>query len=395
MTIQKADVVIIGAGSTGMSAAYELSKAGVDVLVVDRRSLAMEAAGRNPGGIRQIGRDPDELPLIVGAMKRWHALSEELGCDLEVREDGYLWVAMSEKDLEMQRSLVERDSHYGIKEYVYDRGQIRELAPAISDVVLGGLYSPTDLLANPFLVARGYYTNAKRYGARFLFDTEVLNIRIENDRVQGVVTSNGEISTNVIINAAGPWSDHIGRMAGIDIPLSPCPNQFIVTEPVKAILPPFLLISAIGVCRQSEEGHVYIGNTNAPGGIGGFSKATNYGEMTRTATNILKIVPAFKKLNIIRTWVGTIDFSPDDNFIFGHVDKVEGLILASGFSGHGFALTPILGQLLCELIVQGKTSLPVDAFKLDRFKHGVVEKEGHFAHQHMADKTTQPPTTNS
>jgi glycine/D-amino acid oxidase-like deaminating enzyme len=153
MTIQKADVVIIGAGSTGMSAAYELAKAGVDVLVVERRSLAMEAAGRNPGGIRQIGRDPDELPLIVGAMKRWHALSEELGCDLELREDGYLWVAMSEKDLEMQRGLVERDSHYGIKEYVYDRGQIRELAPAISDVVLGGRYSPTDLLANPFLVA--------------------------------------------------------------------------------------------------------------------------------------------------------------------------------------------------------------------------------------------------
>jgi sarcosine oxidase, subunit beta len=388
MTIQKADVVIIGAGSTGMSAAYELAKAGVDVLVVDRRSLAMEAAGRNPGGIRQIGRDPDELPLIVGAMKRWHALSEELGCDLELREDGYLWVAMSEKDLEMQRGLVERDSHYGIKEYVYDRRQIRELAPAISDIVLGGLYSPTDLLANPFLVARGYYTNAKRYGARFLFDTEVLNIRIENDRIQGVVTSDGEISTNVIINAAGPWSDHIGRMAGIDIPLSPCPNQFIVTEPVKAILPSFLLISAIGVCRQSEEGHVYIGNTNAPGGIGGFSKATNYGEMTRTATNILKIVPAFRKLNIIRTWVGTIDFSPDDNFIFGHVDKVVGLILASGFSGHGFALTPILGQLLCELVVQGKTSLPVDAFRLDRFKHGVVEKEGHFAHQHMADKPT-------
>jgi sarcosine oxidase subunit beta len=395
MTIQKADVVIIGAGSTGMSAAYELAKAGVDVLVVERRSLAMEAAGRNPGGIRQIGRDPDELPLIVGAMRRWHALPEELDCDLELREDGYLWVAMSEKELEMQRSLVERDSHYGIKEYAFDRRQVQELAPVISDVVLGGLYSPTDLLANPFLVARGYYTNAKRYGARFLFDTEVLNLQIEKNCIRGLVTSKGEISTNVIINAAGPWSDHIGRMAGIDIPLSPCPNQFVLTEPVKAILPPFLLISAIGVCRQSEEGNVYIGNTNAPGGIGGFSKATNYGEMTRTVTNIIKIIPAFRKLNIIRTWVGTIDFSPDDNFVFGHVDSVDGLILASGFSGHGFALTPILGQLLCELVVQGKTSLPVDAFRLDRFKHGVIEKDGHFAHQHMVDKTTQLPTASS
>jgi len=385
MTILKADVVIIGAGSTGMSAAYELSKAGVDTLVVDKSSLSMEAAGRNPGGIRQIGRDPDELPLMVEAMQRWHNLPEELGCDLELREDGYLWVALNEKDIEMQRGLVKRDTKYGIKEYVLDLQQIQEMAPAISDFIVGGLYSPTDLIANPFLVARGYYTNAKRYGAKFLFNTEVVDLRMKNNRIDGVLTSQGEISTHVVINAAGPWSDHIARMVDVNIPLSPCPNQFIVTEPVKAILPPLLLISAIGVCRQSEEGNVYIGNTNAPGGIGGFSKATNYDEMTRTAANILKIVPAFRKLNIIRTWVGTIDFSPDDNFIFGHIDQVEGLILASGFSGHGFALTPILGQLLCELIVQGKTTLPVDAFRLDRFNQGVTEKKGHFAHQHMAD----------
>lgn len=387
MTIHKADVVIIGAGTTGISAAYELSKAGVDVLVIDKRSLAMEAAGRNPGGIRQIGRDPDELPLMVAAMRRWRNLSQELGYDLELRQDGYLWVALSDKDLEMQRDLARRDSQYGIEEYVLDLHQIREMAPAISDFIVGGLYSPTDLIANPFRVTSAYHKNAKRLGARFLFDTEVVGLRIEKSHIQSVVTRDGEIATNVVINAAGPWSDQIARMAGVDIPLSPCPNQFIVTEPVKAILPPFLLISAIGVCRQSEEGHVYIGNTNAPGGIGGFSKATNYGEMTRTATNLVKIVPAFRKLNIIRTWVGIIDFSPDDNFIFGPVEQLDGFILASGFSGHGFALTPIVGQLLCELVTRGKTSLPVDAFRLDRFKQGVMEKEGHFAHQHMIDKS--------
>ncbi len=385
MTIQQADVVIVGAGSTGMSAAYELAKSGVNTLVIDKRFLAMEAAGRNPGGIRQIGRDPDELPLMVQAMRRWHGLSEELGCDLELREDGYLWVALTEKDLEMQRGLVERDSHFGIKEYVLDLQQVQKMAPAISNFIVGGLHSPTDLIANPFLVAKGYYTSAKRLGARFLFDTEVTGLHVENNRIQGVITDKGEISTKIVINAAGPWSDRIAQMVGVDLPLSPCPNQFIVTEPVNAILPPFLLISAIGVCRQSEEGHVYIGNTNAPGGIGGFSKATNYGEMTRTVENMLKIVPAFSKLNIIRTWVGTIDFSPDDNFFFGYVDQVEGFILASGFSGHGFALTPVIGQLLGELVVQGKTSLPVEAFRLDRFKQGVAEKKGHFAHQHMTD----------
>jgi len=379
----RADVVIIGAGSTGLSSAYELAKAGVDVLVVEKGFLAREAAGRNPGGIRQIGRDIHEVPLIVAAVRRWHALEEELGCSIELTEDGYLWVALSEQELEMQRELAERDAPYGIREFVLDRDQVREMSPAISDFVFGGLYSPTDLLANPFLVAWGYFRRAQEHGARFLFGTEVVGLRLEGGRVRGVVTDQGEIAADTVINAAGPWADRIGRMAGIEIPLTPCPNQFILTEPMPPILPPFLLISGIAVCRQSQRGHVYIGNTNAPGGISGYSKATNYGEMVRTITNILKIVPAFRGLNIIRTWVGTIDFTPDDNFVFGRVEEVEGLIVACGFSGHGFALTPIIGQLLCELVVDGKTSLPVDAFSLKRFATGKIEKAGHFAHQHI------------
>ena len=385
MTSLRADVVIVGGGQSGLSAAYELAKAGTDVLVVEKRkSLAMEAAGRNPGGIRQIGRDSNELPIIVGAMQRWLGLEEELGCSIELTEDGYLWVALSEDELEMQRGLVERDAAYGIKEFVLGRDELRELAPAVSDFVFGGLYSPTDLIANPFFVAKGYFDRAREYGARFLFGTEVLDLRLQGGRVRGVVTDQGEIATDVVINAAGPWSDRIGRMAGVEIPITPCPNQFIITEPMPPILPPFLLISGIAVCRQcSARGHVFIGNTNAPGGISGYSKATNYDEMVRTVTNILKIVPAFRGLNIIRTWVGIIDFTPDDNFVFGRVDQVEGLILACGFSGHGFALTPIIGQLLCELIVEGETSLPVDAFGLDRFERGVREKAKHFAHQHL------------
>jgi len=383
MKSRHADVVIIGAGSTGLSAAYELAKAGAGVLVVDKRSLAMEAAGRNPGGIRQIGRDVNEVPLMIQAMRRWHDLEEELGCPLEIEEAGYLWVALSEQELETQRQLVERDTAFGIEEYLLDRQQIREMAPAISDFVHGGIHSPTDLIANPFLVAKGYHDGAVRLGGRFLFDTEVLDLCIEGGRVRGVLTDQGEIATDTVINAAGPWSDRIGKMAGIEIPITPCPNQFILTEPMPPILPPFLLISGIAVCRQSARGHVYIGNTNAPGGITGFSKATDYGEMERTVTNILKIVPAYRDLSIIRTWVGTIDFSPDDNFVLGREDSLEGLILASGFSGHGFALTPVIGQLLCELIVDGETSLPVDAFKLERFRSGEVHKAAHFAHQHL------------
>jgi sarcosine oxidase subunit beta len=383
MTSLRADVVIIGAGASGLSSAYELAKAGVGVLVVERGFLTQEQSGRNPGGIRQIGRDVNEVSLIVAAMQRWHGLEEELGCSIELEEDGYLWVALSEQELELQRGLTERDAAYDIEEFILNRDEVRKMAPAISDFVFGALYCPTDMMANPFLVARGYFDAARRHGARFLFGTEVVDLRIQGGRVRGVITDQGEVATDTVINAAGPWSDRIGRMAGVDIPITPCPNQFILTEPMPPILPPFLLISSIAVCRQPALGHVFIGNTNAPGGISGYSKATNYDEMVRTTTNILKIVPAFRGLSIIRTWVGTIDFTPDDNFIFGPVEQVEGLILACGFSGHGFALTPITGQLLCELTVEGETSLPVEAFGLDRFEGGVAGQAKHFAHQHL------------
>jgi sarcosine oxidase subunit beta len=383
MIPRRADVVIIGAGSTGLSAAYELARAGVDVLVVEKSFLAAEASGRNPGGIRQIGRDINEVPLMVAAMQRWHRLEKELGQTINLTEDGYLWVALTEEELKLHRELAERDRPYGIKEFVLDRVEVRQLAPAISDFVAGGLYSPTDCIADPFLVAMGYYNAARRYGARFLFDTEVVNLQLEGGHVHAVITNRGEIAMDTLVIAAGPWSDRIGRMAGVDIPITPCPNQFILTDPVPRILPPFLLISGIAVCRQATNGHVYIGNTNAPGGITGYSKATHHGELVRTVTNILKIVPAFRRLNIMRTWAGTLDFSPDDNFIFGRAEGVEGMILACGFSGHGFALTPIIGQLLCELIVAGTTSLPTETFRLNRFKATVTEKRRHFAHQHV------------
>ncbi len=383
MTAQRADVVIVGAGSTGLSAAYELAKAGADVLVVDKSYLAAEAAGRNPGGIRQIGRDVDEMPLMRAAMRRWHQLDEELDQAINLAEDGYLWVALGEQEMALHRELAERDAAFGVKEIVLDREGLRELAPAISDFVVGALYSPTDCIADPFLVALGYYNAARRCGARFLFETEVTGLRLDGGRVRGLITAAGEMAAETVIVAAGPWSARIGKMAGIDIPLMPCPNQFILTDAVPRILPPFLLISGIAVCRQAANGHVYIGNTNAPGGITGFSKVTDHSELYRATTNIIKIVPAFRDLQVIRTWAGTLDFTPDDNFIFGHVDAVGGLIVACGFSGHGFALTPIVGQLLSELVLQGKTSLPVEAFQLSRFQEGRAAKAAHFAHQHV------------
>jgi sarcosine oxidase subunit beta len=209
------------------------------VTLVDRSFLAAEASGRNPGGIRQLGRDPAEVPLAVEAVRLWSVLEEELGYPIEYRQDGYLWVALNEEELELQEELVKRDAAFGLEVHLLDQRGVKKLAPVIADIVLGASFCPTDGTAHPFYVAQGYAQAARRFGARLLYGTEVQDIRVNNGRVESVITSGGGIATRTVINAAGPWSPFIARMVGIELPITPCPNQFILTEAVPPILPPF------------------------------------------------------------------------------------------------------------------------------------------------------------
>lgn len=381
---EKADVVIIGAGVMGLAAAYELAKGGIDVLVVDQSGLADEASTRNPGGIRLLGRDEAEVPLMLSAMKTWHSLQEELQFDIGLRPDGYLWVALNDKEIKLQEDLVERDAKYGIDERVLYADELKAFAEAFSlNVVKSGLWSPGCRMANPFAVSMGYYRAAKRLGARFWFQSGVTDFKVKNGRIQSIKTPRGEISANIFVNAAGPWAAELAKKVGVEIPIKNLPYQIQCTEPVRQILPAFNVISSKGFLRQSPLGNIYTGNSNATGNKDSFDKSTDNEFMRKTLADFAKIVPATKSLKIIRTWVGIIDFTPDDNFIFGHVDNVEGLVLATGFSGHGFALAPVIGQLIAELIDLGETSLPTDAFHINRFKKGKIGRVSHFAHQYM------------
>jgi sarcosine oxidase subunit beta len=230
----------------------------------------------------------------------------------------------------------------------------------------------------------GYFNAARRLGARFRFGTEVTGFNTSNGRISQVVSTKGTVSVETVIIAAGPWSKALGRMVGVEIPLHPLPYQVHLTEPLPwRILPLCNFISSRGFFWQSSRGHVYSGDSNTSPERDPFDKTTDSHFMVQAAETFSSIVPAFKPLKYMRSWAGIIDFTPDDNFIFGHVDEVPGLILACGFSGHGFALTPMTGRLLAELVCNGKTSLPTDAFSLKRFKEKGRKKASHFAHQHI------------
>lgn len=383
--VDKADVLIIGAGVSGLSAAYELAKAGVDVLVIEKGYLAGEASGRNPGGIRLLGRDEAEVPIMLAAMKRWYQLSDELGLDIGFRNDGYLWMALNEEEVKLQQDLIARDTAFGIEESQLLGEDLKSFAPGLSiEAVYAGLWSPGCSFADPFRVSMAYYNAARRLGVRFQFGNEVTALSSSKGRIGQVVSTRGKVSAGHIIIAAGPWSKALGRMVGVEIPLNPLPYQVHLTEPLPwRILPSCNFISSKGFLWQSSRGHVYTGDSNTSVKRDRFDKTTDCDFMVQSAEFFSSIVPALKPLKYVRSWAGIIDFTPDDNFIFGPVDAVTGLSLACGFSGHGFALTPLTGQLLAELVCNGKTSLPTEAFGLQRFREKGRQKAGHFAHQHI------------
>lgn len=380
---RSADVVIIGGGSTGSSTAYYLAKSGVKVVLVEKNQIASEGGGRNLGGIRQLGRHPAEMAMALDSIREFETLDRELETETEYRRMGYLWVAMNQEEWDLQRRLFDVQRDLGANLVLLEKSEVRRKFPALSEAVVGGTYSPFDGQANPMKVTRGFARAAVRLGARVFTDTTVTDIRLSGGKVAGVLTDRGEISAPVVLIAAGPWSTEIGAMVGLKLPIRPCPNQMMVTEPLPPVLAP-LVLSAGAVCLQGRTGNMYVGNTSPPPDVDGMDKRTSFSEMGRTARNILEVVPMLRRAKVIRSWAGILDHTPDDIPIMGPAPGLDGLYLACGFSGHGFALTPTVGRVLAELITSGCPSFPIGEFRPERFERPQsIRNVEHFAHQRI------------
>lgn len=378
MKTERTDIVIVGAGTTGLAAAWELAKAGLDVIALDKGRLAGEGAGKSGSNIRMVGRHSSDVPLMLEAIKLWNSMSDDLGMDVGMNFCGNLWVSFSDEEQASHLKLMERDIAYGIEEFAMDRQQIREFAPALTHEIAGAVFSPTSGISDPFKVCFAYWKAAVREGAKFRFGTEMVDFLFKDGRVAGVLTTKGAIEAEKVILAAGPWSTYLARKAGLELPISNCPYQKIITEATLPIIPSFVLTNS-GSFHQADTGQIHMGHAvHTPNR--GFSDAPDADEIRRTVRRMLKVVPCLNRLNVLRSWVGFLDMTPDDNFIFGDVPELPGLILACGFSGHGYALSPIVGRLLREFVTDKATSLSMEKFRLERFKNGQATMDGsHFS----------------
>jgi len=373
-----ADIVIIGGGIIGVSIAYYLGKMGArDVILFEKDLIGMGSTGLCAGGIRRQWSTEVNMHFALKAFEVFQNFEEEFGASPEFHRIGYLFLAKDEEELESFKKNTELQNRFGVPSMLLTRQEVRKEWPFLNlEDVSGAAFCDTDGYAGPSEVTNAIAKGARCHGIKFFEKTEVMSIEVERSRIMSVTTREGRVETDTVVNAAGPYAAHVGKLAGVDIPVSPIRRQLFVTHPFHKIPPsvPLTIDHRQNFYFRREGECVLLSGPqdDKPS----FNLNTDFDAMVVTADKATHRVPVFEEANISRGWAGLYEISPDNHAILGKVPEVEGLILAVGFSGHGFQHGPAAGMAIAELIYKGKSEIiDIAPLTLTRFKEGKAIKE--------------------
>ncbi len=233
----------------------------------------------------------------------------------------------------------------------------------------GGTFGPDDGYADPYLVAMGFAKAARRLGVRIEENTEVTGIDIKAGKIQGALTTKGDISAPVAVNVAGAWGAKVARMAGFELPVKPYRRQVFVTKEFDALPRPVPMIIDMDVSFyfRGEEPGILMGMSD-PDEPSSFNTHVDWDFLEKVIEAGIHRAPVLERAQILRGWGGLYAVTPDDNPVIGVMPGIEGFFCAVGFSGHGFQHGPAIGDLLSELILEGKTDFNLKPFAYDRFE---------------------------
>jgi glycine/D-amino acid oxidase-like deaminating enzyme len=418
-----ADVVVVGAGIVGCATAYSLARRGVRVVVVERASVAGEQSRKNWGFVRQQGRDPLEVPLVMEANRIWRGLEHELDADIEWIQGGNLALAADGARMARFEAWLPVAREFGLETRLLRGDDLKRVVPGLGGSWVGGMHTPGDGHADPEKTTDAFAKAARAHGATIHFDCAVQGVTTSAGAVSGVATERGEIRAASVVCAAGAWSSRLTRTLGIDLPQRWVRGTVARTTPAPAVTP--CAVWGPGVAfRQRRDGSFNIAAGGAldhdvtldslrqvrfflpnywknkalfrfhvgrpllrslravlPGSEArrrplvwdrGVDPAPNPAKVQRSLAELQRVLPSLPPLAVARSWAGYIDATPDLVPVLGEVPGLRGLVLATGFSGHGFAMGPIAGRLVSELIVDGKTSLDISGFRYSRFAEGAI-----------------------
>lgn len=369
------DVAIVGGGIMGCAAALELRKARRTVVLLEKGLCGAQASGVNAGGVRQQGRHITELPMTRRAAKIWPRLHEVLGEDIEFRQVGHMRLARSDSDVEMLEKHAAAVREYGLHLQLLSGRVTQEMFPWVSQKIAGASIALEDGHANPRLVTPAYARAARRHGADIRENTAVERVQWTGQYFD-IEAPNLRVKAQFLVNAAGAWAGKFLSLFGESAPLTLRTPNLFVTEPVSYFMTKSIAVWGGAVYfRQVERGNVVIGGGPGWGDLG-IERARNradttLGQFQRAA----ELVPELEGLQIIRSWSGLEGDLPDKLPIVCFSRTTPNLIHAFGFCGHGFQLGPAMGEIICELICEGRSQIPIDAFSLSRFDPQPVREE--------------------
>ena len=417
------DVVVIGAGIIGTCTAYELARKGLSVALVEKGMVAGEQSSRNWGWVRQQNRDFPELPVAMRSLRRWEEIGKEIGRDLGFRRTGNLFCTDDPATVAKWEKWGKTAKEMGFHSELLTGTQAKDLSPGTVSRWIGGVWSPTDGRAEPSMAAPAIAEGAKAVGVSLQQNCAVRGLDIANGRVEGVWTERGHIRASTVVAAGGAWNSRFCRHHGIDLPVANVGGTALRTKPAADVLTAGNFYAPGFALRRRLDG----GYTIAVPGHGtiniapqGMRYATKFYQMYRAKlakklkyrlnssfwngpeaagswqndevspfekirvldpapdnqlvemaiANLVRELPALRGIEVAAAWGAMIDTAPDLIPVISTVDRLSGLVIASGFSGHGFGVGPGAGLLASQLVLGETPYVDPEPFRLTRFSDG-------------------------
>ncbi|MFT4067300.1 NAD(P)/FAD-dependent oxidoreductase [Paraburkholderia sp.] len=419
---ERCDVVVIGGGIIGVSTAYELARRGISVALLEKGVIGAEQSGRNWGWVRQQNRDLYELPLAMQSLKRWAELSDELGEDVGFRRTGILYGSEQSSDVAQWEAWLGKARALGFDSQLLSARELAARVPTGHAKWAGGVWSFSDGRAEPSKAAPAIARGAQRLGARVHQTCAVRGLDISAGRIAGVWTERGLIGAGTVVLAGGAWSALFCRHHGIDLPAVNVIGTALRTAEAPAVIDGCFSGPNFAIRRRLDGGY-----TIAVPGYGrmeiapqNLRHAVRFRQMfrsklnkklkfrmaqhffsgpegsanwrnddispfevtrvlnpapdaewpTRALQNVAMVFPELSGLRIAHTWAGAIDTTPDLVPVMSRVESKAGLVIASGFSGHGFGLGPGAGMLVSRIVTDDASGTDIQPYRLTRFTDG-------------------------
>lgn len=360
----------------GCFIAYYLCRYGKNVVLIEKQDICSGASGAtNAVLMAQARKAGPQLIVAMESLKIWETLPDELGCDIEYARRGSLIIMETEEEVQFIKEFSQAQIKFGLPVKFLDRDELHKSQPHLSTHILGASFCAIDGEIYPFNVAFGLLRKIRLHGARIYTQTAVRGFNVKAGKIEHVNTTGGSIEASHVVCAAGSYSQHIGDMLGIEIPIEPQRGQLIVTEPIAPLIGPYIMAakamtekqkvaSLIGekkcgkfglgmIITQSANGNMIVGTTYE---FVDHDKRTTLGGLRAIANYTTSILPALKGLNVIRTFSGLRPFSKTGSTIVGPSDSIPNFIVVAGQNGGGVTTAPVTGQEVAKKLCDGTWS---------------------------------------